>query len=638
MRRKSCQILASVLVVLIATVAFGARIRPGGDPRTDRVIWADPFDNYSQWAWDNRSNPVYQPNGTLWDGGPMPAGSSTGIYPYKSDNGDPANPYNGCGVTLQTSPSRLYLAWQAWVTNDCGSFKTPAGFTVGPSTFYAGPDSFTAGTNCTKGGWVETIAEFGRVDCVWQQESGYYTSLGIFTHDLVPRIQSWSPLRAWDQPNPNAVQGTDEHPLTLVFNLHDSGNPANARSFINNTYVELNLDDEHAPTDYIWRGKRDKDYESRDPECCPEGPYPIICQQVREVNEGNYEQQGDLDYLNAHCPSLVPPFDPQTGTGKTWPAIAFGFLAVADKDPCKCMEQGLAAHLPQMNHPMFFDGNVWRELRAGRGNELTECPPSWVYSPPEVEGYEASMQDSGGGSCGDFTLGGGSHRVYLKLTTNKVLIWMSTQRRSGGVTVYYDYCGAFDRVYKGPFNRVAVGVGPGCELQDKAAEGDSYTCKVGGTPTRCLTYSSSKTISGVPTDGYWRTNLDAMVLLDGVLVENANAGACCKPDGECVIATQGECTLLDGIYYGANTLCENYQCCPRPFADADADGDVDQDDFGTFQTCYTGAPTSGVPAGCECLNHNGDQGIDGSDFAEFDKCYTGANVPWSQALAPQCDP
>ncbi len=662
---QGCLLRALLILTLLASGAAAARIRPDGDPATDRVIWADPFDNYSQWAQDHRDDPAYQPNGTTWQGGPMPAGSSNGIYPYKSDNGDPSQPYNGCGVVYQEKPALHYLARQQWVANSCPNYiTTPAGVAVGPCTFYAGPDSFTANTNCLGGGWVETIAEFGRVDSVWQSVSGYYTSLNIFTHNLVPRIQSWSPLRAWDQPTPNAAQGTDEHPLTLVFYLHDSGGPANRRAFVNNTYVELNLDDDHAPTDYIWRGKRDKTYDTGDPECCPEGPYPVICQQVREVNPGNYEQQQDLDYLNAHCPSLVPPYDPVTKTGKTWHAIAFGFLAIGDKDPCKCAEQGVAAHQPQMNHPMLFDGNVWRELRAGRGTALAECPPSWGPGPEELGGPETTMQDTGAGSCGDFTLGGGTHKVYLKLTTNRILIWMWTRSRSGGVTTEYNYCGAFDRVYKGPFNRVALGVGPGCELQDKAAQGDAYTCKAGGTPKRCLTYSNTN------YNGYWRTNCDSMSLLDGVLVQNSNVGGCCLPDGTCQSLTQSECETAGGIYRGAGTICGGSLCtgacclpmstctetndgscagtfrgigtrcsdvpgcpCPAPWADYDGDEDVDLDDFGRFQQCFTGP---GVQAGtaCRCYDRNdatgapgGDGDVDLDDFAWFRNCATGPNLP-----------
>ncbi len=466
---------------------------------------------------------------------------------------------------------------------------------------------------------METIGEFGRIDSVWQHESGYYTSLNIFTHDLVPRIQSWSPLRAWDQANPNALQGTDEHPLTFVFYLNDTGNPLNARSWLNNTYVELNLDDEHAPTDYIWRGKRGKDYESGDPECCPQGPYPIICQQAREVNVGNYEAQVDLDYLNAHCPSLVPPYDPQTGTGKTWNSIALGFLAVMCKDPCTCEEQGGPSHRPQMNHLVLFDGNKWRELRAGRGTALTQCPPAW---PPQPDGREDNMVDSGGGMCGNFSLVGGGNWIYMKLTTNKILIWHANGAGE-------NYCGAFDRVYKGPFNSVSIGTGPGCELQDKS-QGDVYTCKSGGTPKQCLTYSTKY-------EGYYESRFDSMNLLGGILVQNTNEGACCRPDGVCLDGTtQSECVIENGAWRGPNTLCSQSLCCPTPFADADHDGDVDQDDFGAFQLCYNGE--GAVPTGCECFDRNNDNRINTTDFTSFGNCWTGPNVPWSAGITPSCAP
>jgi hypothetical protein len=336
------------------------------------------------------------------------------------------------------------------------------------------------------------------------------------------------------------------------------------------------------------------------------------------VNSGNYEAQVDLDYLNAHCPSLVPPFDPETGTGKTWNSIAIGFLAVMCKDPCTCEEQGAGSHKPQMNHLVLFDGNKWRELRTGRGTALTQCPPQWPAAP---DGPELNMQDSGSGQCGNFPLVGGDHKVYMKLTTNKILVHMGN-----GLG---DYCGAFDRVYKGPFNRVSLGVGQGCELQDKT-QGDVYTCKSGGTPKQCLTYSTGFT-------GWWRTQFDSMNLLGGILVQNANEGACCKTDGVCMNGTtQAVCTAQHGQWHGPNSLCSQYQCCPMPFADVDHDGDVDQDDFGDFQLCYNG--DGAVPTGCACFDRNNDSKVNATDFTSFGNCWTGPNVPWTQAVTPSCAP
>lgn len=611
MLRRTVWTYASVLVVLTGTVALGARIRPGGDPRPDRVIWADPFDNYSQWAEDNNQ---------IWQGGPVPAGSTSGTYPSKGPN----PPGNGCGVTWQYPG--FALARAQWVSNDCPSpIVTPAGYpVVDPTTLWAQVDDFVPGSDCKSGGWVETISMYGRYDGIWQSASSWHSPLGMFTHDLVPRIQSWVVPRAWDEANPNAANGTDAHPLTLIFYLDDTGAYNNARSLNNNSYVELNLDDEHAPTDYIWRGNRNLPYP--EPECCPEGPYPIICQQVRELNQGNFEQQTDVNYLNDHCPSLVLPYDPETGTGKTWSAIAFGFLAIGCKDPCTCEEQGEGSHRPTMNHPMLFNGNVWRELRNNRGTGLTECPPSWGPGPPwELLGPETTMQDSGTGACDDFSLAGGTHIVYLKLTTNRILIWMNTRTDA---STYADYCGAFPRIYTGPFNRISWGVGPGCELKDKATQGDEYACKPGGTPTQCLTYS------GPTNDGYWRNNIDSMNLLDGVLVHNTSIGACCDEKGACSETEQSACTGYGKKWDGPNKTCGVVQCFPYPFADADTDGDVDQADFAVFQRCYTG-PTGGVPDECKVWDRDGDQGgIGTGDFTAFSSCWSGPNVKYSELNPP----
>jgi hypothetical protein len=318
-----------------------------------------------------------------------------------------------------------------------------------------------------------------------------------------------------------------------------------------------------------------------------------------------------------------------------------------------------------MNHPMLFDGNVWRELRTGRGTALNACPPSWGPGPPWGQlGPETTMQDTGAGTCGNFELGGGMHRVYLKLTTHKILIWMFTRTRSGGVTTEHNYCGAFDRVYRGPFNRIALGVGPGCELNDKAVQGDSYECKPGGTPKRCLTYSETS------KDGFWRVHADSMVLLDGVLVRDTPEGACCRPDGTCEVMLESDCTTANGVFRGPNTSCTPGICdgaccqplnqctdtaygscpgdfrgvgtscaldgcpCPTPWADVDEDEDVDLDDFGYFQKCFNPAQ---IPDGCACYDRDQSGGIDLDDFTKFTSCAKGSNVPLTPAEISDCD-
>jgi len=65
-------------------------------------------------------------------------------------------------------------------------------------------------------------------------------------------------------------------------------------------------------------------------------------------------------------------------------------------------------------------------------------------------------------------------------------------------------------------------------------------------------------------------------------------------------------------------------------ADFDADGDVDLEDFGFFQTCYSGEGRS-CTAGCQKADLDADEDVDISDFNNvFHPCMNGANI------APGC--
>lgn len=93
-------------------------------------------------------------------------------------------------------------------------------------------------------------------------------------------------------------------------------------------------------------------------------------------------------------------------------------------------------------------------------------------------------------------------------------------------------------------------------------------------------------------------------------------------------------TWYDGVGYAA--------VCNVPFADADGDQDVDQDDFGVFQACYTG-PGGGVPDNCACFNRpegrsGCDDDVDGDDLSAFVDCVTGPGVRWSRSLQADCIP
>jgi len=69
--------------------------------------------------------------------------------------------------------------------------------------------------------------------------------------------------------------------------------------------------------------------------------------------------------------------------------------------------------------------------------------------------------------------------------------------------------------------------------------------------------------------------------------------------------------------------------------DVDDDGDVDQEDFATFQSCYTGASGQGTFDASACWRMDADDnlGVDASDLEAFEACASGPDVP----ADPACD-
>ncbi|MBP7935695.1 MAG: hypothetical protein KA354_13695 [Phycisphaerae bacterium] len=78
--------------------------------------------------------------------------------------------------------------------------------------------------------------------------------------------------------------------------------------------------------------------------------------------------------------------------------------------------------------------------------------------------------------------------------------------------------------------------------------------------------------------------------------------------------------------------------CAYPSVDADADGDVDQMDFGVFQACFSGDTIAYTGSVCKCFDKDGDTDVDPMDFTEFLKCVTGPTITWSELLKPECQP
>lgn len=603
----------------MASMAVGATIRNGGDPDKGRVIWADPFDWYTQWNYANNS---------FWVGGPIPAGSSSANWATGGKEPTPtctqSCPPFGQRQTFPATDEMARAQWWhgRWIGDHCGPILSPGGVQATPGSFeiaYGGGAASCSSSCYGNGQTATTLMMLARANYAWGT-GGSYNPISQFTNDLTPRIQAIATNKGLG--TKNAINGTDEDPLIVTFELR-GGYTGNLHGIYDISYVELSLDDDTVPMDYVWRGNPTGAY--ADPETCPQGPYPVLCQQARETNTSGSEDGGDLVYLNQNCPALVPPYDPQTGTGKTWRSFAFGFNALLDKDPCGYAEQGVDSHVPTRDHWAVFDGNKWREIRSGRYQGLSEEQPAW----PRDE----HMQP-GTGTCGKFAIGAGINVVYMKFITNSVLIYV----RNTDVNPNHHWGAVIPRVYKGPFNRIRWGGGKGCELQRDPNDPTRYECKPDGTPYQCLTYSKNS------PEGYRRTEMDTMAiyvgtvadynLADNLLYVDSIRGACCRSDGDCEFTDQVSCQTAGGRWDGVGTTCEAIRCCPVQHGDTDKDGDVDMADFAVLQQCFStpGMIKNDDPR-CRCLDSELDGDVDMDDAVRFAECARGAELPADPACA-----
>ena len=143
-------------------------------------------------------------------------------------------------------------------------------------------------------------------------------------------------------------------------------------------------------------------------------------------------------------------------------------------------------------------------------------------------------------------------------------------------------------------------------------------------------------------DFHYAAAQDLLLILDfsnrALLVFSGSApqpGACCLAAGPCLEVTSLQCQGQNGTFFGAGTACSPRPCkCSDPYADADADGDVDTADFGAFQRCYTaGSSGMAIPAECECFEKTGDGAITTDDLPAFAACGSGPGI----GAATSCD-
>jgi len=76
------------------------------------------------------------------------------------------------------------------------------------------------------------------------------------------------------------------------------------------------------------------------------------------------------------------------------------------------------------------------------------------------------------------------------------------------------------------------------------------------------------------------------------------------------------------------TIVVNLSVTAPPFApcDFDTDHDVDQEDFGVFQGCYSGPGADQTDETCAGARLDQDADVDGDDFTKFVGCMSGAGV------------
>ena len=116
--------------------------------------------------------------------------------------------------------------------------------------------------------------------------------------------------------------------------------------------------------------------------------------------------------------------------------------------------------------------------------------------------------------------------------------------------------------------------------------------------------------------------VSALVSSYGLAVVPADFDGDGDVDGNDFLTFNGSC------YNGANRPPHPFPDCFTSSVDLDGDGDVDPKDFLTFSNCFNGSLNPPKPI---CLNLNldldGDGDIDANDFLTFSNCFNGSLNP-----------
>ncbi|HSW44292.1 MAG TPA: hypothetical protein VLM89_01845 [Phycisphaerae bacterium] len=358
-------------------------------------------------------------------------------------------------------------------------------------------------------------------------------SLSYHRHGIINEIQTIDPAK-------DAVAGTTASPLILDFYFDTL--TANKQDY-NNSYVELSLGNERAPTDYVLS-------DNCSTFCPPPGYGPnrrftMICQQNAPP---------------ANCPPLMT--TPRA-------SIAAGFLAILDNNPCHC---GTTNQRPQNWHLSVFDGLKWWTLKSGT------FPGS-----------------------GDFNTGTRFNRVVLTITETNINVRLNARIDASN---YVDSFADIPRQYTGPFNALSYGMGHGCELSSTTHEcltPGSATC-LNGTPG-----SGANQLDNLVLYGGVLTGLSAACCLPDLSCVDTTADNCAIMGGEyrgygtscastvCCATPFADSDLdtdVDHADFGAFQVCYTGSTTGVPSGcgcfDRNSDNKVDGADYAQFNNCYTG--------------------------------------------------
>jgi hypothetical protein len=292
---------------------------------------------------------------------------------------------------------------------------------------------------------------------------------------------------------------------------------------------------------------------------------------------------------------------------------------------------------------MLYNGKGWYVLRTGNpvasGGSVTPLngAPTPVPGDIHAAGLFATWTDpQKPNSNPAVPIGSPYNWMTLTVKTNTIKVELTTIETTrvlvtGYVGAQYQVYSVMDnipRAYLGPFNTLRAGLGGGCELANNTSW---TTCKT-GTGRACMDTGHNQARYA---------DFDNLSLSGGAGYDIH--GSCCHNNGTCTLELPETCQAAGDQFGGSNTTCATATCCSHGtyvWADADADGDVDAEDFAKFQRCYTGPEASmSSDLKCKCFDRpTSDNHVDNGDYLEFVNCETGAGVPWSPSFPAGCTP